>query len=154
VKKLGVSVRDFGSNEISYLTSREINLYLKENYDTDIIGFYETPVKQSFSCEFATMSVCELWGYDGPVIATSLPLADDLIKVITVSRKFFYCYNLDWIFLKYKDYSKLRDIYQHPELELIAPSEEYARIIESVWRKKPIIIESFNVKKILEVIYG
>jgi len=152
MRKLGIAVSSFGASQLSYLIINNINLYLEKEYKTDIIGFYENLIKYSLDPKFSCMQSVEMWGYDGPVIATNLNSAQDIIRIPTIRNKFFYIWDLEWINLIDKDYSKLEEIYSNPKLILIARCKNHAKLIESMWNTKvKYIIEDFNIDKLLEI---
>ncbi len=154
MNKLGLGVSDFGANQLAYELISNSNNFLSKNYKTDIIGFYENLSKYSVNPNFACMHAVELWGYDGPVIACNLNMANDIIKIPTIPKKYFYIWDLEWIFLEDKEYSRLKDIYSNPELTLITRNQDYVHIIEKVWNVKvPHIVENFNLDKIASIIW-
>lgn len=153
MNKLGIAAPDFGANQLGYLAITKTNEYLLESYDVDVIGFYENLVRYSISPNFACMQAVELWGYDGPVVACSLNLAQDVLKIPTVADKYFYIWDLEWIHLVDKDYGKLKEVYSNMDLKLITRSQDYADIIKKVWnRKVDYVVEDFETRKLVEII--
>lgn len=155
MRKLGLALPDYGANQAAFLAIAQTNLYLSENYETDIIGFYENLTKPCLVPNFATMQAVEMWGYDGPVIATSLNLAQDMVHIPTLKDRYFYIWDLEWIHLEDKEYSKLKTVYCNPELKLVTRSQDYAKIIENVWnRKVEHIVEDFDIKELVNLTWN
>lgn len=155
MKKLGIGLSNFGANQPGFLAILNINDYLSKNYHVDIIGFYESLIKYSATPNFACMQAVELWGYDGPVVACTLNMAQDLIKIPTVAAKYFYVYDLEWIHLIDKDYEKIKKIYSSPELTLIARCKDHAEVIQKLWNKEvKYIVEDFDMNKLVEIVWN
>jgi hypothetical protein len=58
-------------------------------------------------------------------------------------------WDLEWNFGQYNA-EEISKIYCHPELLLIARSEEHSKIIEQCWKKPVAIIEDFNYEQLFE----
>lgn len=152
MKKLGIAVSDFGASQLNYLIVNNVNEYLKDNYKTDIIGFYENLTKYSLNPQFSCMQSVEMWGYDGTVIATNLNAASDIIKIPTVKNRIFYIWDLEWVHLMDKNYEALDAVYTNPKLVLATRCDDYAQLIEKMWNVKvQHVIEDFNVKELMEI---
>ena len=150
--KLGIAVSSFGASQLSYLIINNVNKYLQTEYKTDIIGFYENLTKYSLDPQFSCMQGVEMWGYTGNVIATNLSSAQDIIKIPSIKKKFFYVWDLEWVDIIDKDYLKLRQIYRHPKLKIITRCQDYADILNDMWGIKiSSIIEDFDIKKLMEI---
>lgn len=155
MKKLGLALPNFGANQLAYLGLVNTNKLMDERYDIDVIGFYESLIKYSVTPNFACMQAVELWGYDGPTIACSLNMAEDLVKIPTVPQKYFYVWDLEWVHLPDKDYGKLKAVYSNPELTLITRHADYAKIIEKCWnRPVDYIVEDFDMKQLVNIVWN
>lgn len=155
MKKLGLALPDFGANQLAYSATINTNRFLENHYDVDIIGFYESLIKYGVSPNFACMQAVELWGYDGAVVASSLNMAQDILHIPTLQKKYFYIWDLEWVHLPDKDYSKLKSIYCNPELTLITRNEDYAQVIKKLWNR-PVehIVEDFNIEKLVNITWN
>lgn len=149
--KLGVIVESVGATQSTIEMTREMNRLDDLDYYCDMIMFYvEYDIIYS-SPNFALMDTSELFGYDGPVIATSLFTGEILVNATGPSKKFLYMWNLEWTQEKY-NVDKLASVYMNPEIELIARSEDHAKIIEGCWKKPIAVIEGFNYEEITKLI--
>jgi hypothetical protein len=100
---------------------------------------------------FGMLQLRELWTYDGVAVATNIDTARRVIQAPEPSKKFFYLNDLEWTKL-YVPFKQLQSIYMNKELELIANSEEDAKIIEKVWRKPSLIVENYNYEQLIKVL--
>jgi hypothetical protein len=154
MRKLGLALSNLGANQAAYLCINNSNNFLKENYQIDIIGFYENLIKTCLTPNFACMQAVELWGYDGNVVACNLNLANDIVNIPTISNRYFYIWDLEWIHLEDKQFSKIYPIYSNPNLTLIARNDDYAKITEKMWGVKiDTVIEDFNIDKFVSLIW-
>lgn len=155
MRKLGFGVPNFGANQLAYQLIINCNEYLKENYKSDIIGFYENLNKYSINPNFSCMHAAELWGYDGPVVACNLNMANDILKIPTIPRKFFYVWDLEWTTMEDKEYGKLKEVYSNPELTLITRNIDYAEIIENMWNVRvSYIIPNLDIERIASIAWN
>lgn len=153
MKKLGIALHNLGASQLNYSIISNVNKFMKSNYKTDIICFYENVVKQSMPLDFACMQAIELWGYDGPVVATNLNLALDICKIPSISKRYFYIWDLEWVYMDDKNYNKLLEVYSNPDLTLITRNKDYADLLKSVWNiKVDEIVEDFNIEKLMDIL--
>jgi hypothetical protein len=148
--KIGVLVNDLGYTQQNYFFITNVNQLVSSRSDVDIIAFYESLRKPCLAMNFACMQINEAYGYDGVVLATSLLTADKLIRFPSPKKKLFYVWDLEWLRIQSKQFTTLRAIYGHPELELIARSKEHARLIEECWNR-PVahVVDDFNIESLL-----
>lgn len=153
MEKLGIALNNLGASLLNYCAITNINKFMKQNYKTDIICFYENTIKQSIPLDAASMQSVELWGYDGPVIATNLNLAHDICKIPSIKKRFFYVWDLEWYYMDDKNFEKLQEVYCNPDLTLITRNADYANILDSVWNANAYdIVEDFNLEKMMDIV--
>lgn len=78
----------------------------------------------------------EAYCFDGPIIATCFDTAIKLINLPTPNPKFFFLNDLEWLYQPQKNYEDLSRVYRHPELTLLARSEDHKTVIENAWNVK------------------
>lgn len=153
MKKLGIAVNNFGANQLACLLIENVNKFLTQHYNIDIIGFYENSIKYTITCNFATMQSVEMWGYTGPTVVTSLNTAHDIINIPSIPKKYFYIWDLEWLNIDGKDYQKLHEIYTNPKLMLLTRNEDYAKLIEQCWNVRVNdIVPDCNIEKLVSII--
>lgn len=150
--KAGIMVDALGMSQQSFRIITEINK-VSQNIDRyiDIMVFYYRYDKAPLSPFFATLQQQEVWGFDGPVMATSIQSAETLIRCPCPKAKFFYVWDLEWVHNPYLKYSYLRNIYQHPEIKLIARSESHSDVIERCWKKPVATLQDFNYEQLVTI---
>lgn len=146
--KLGVLVNNLGPSQLAFNIIKNVN----QSTGFDFIAFYENFLRPCIPMNFATMQIYEAWGYDGILIATKLSNAAQLVKFPLAKNKFFYVWDLEWLYAKEKYFRYLQGIYANPELKLIARSQSHKDLIEDCWNVKVAgIVDDFNIKQLKEV---
>lgn len=153
--RLGIAIRNFSTNQLACDFVEAANTFLKDNFKSDIVGFYEEEGFYTLEPNFSCMHLNELWGFHYPVFATSLNIAADLIKNPSPTKKFFYVYDLEWLYFEQKDFGRLAEIYRHPELEIICRSESHKKLFSNCWNR-PVshVLKGFNIYEMVRISYG
>ena len=149
--RAGVAVNSLGISQMAFEVTKQINNIKNLDEYWDIIVFYHTYDRIINSPLFCMLHEQELWGFDGPVIATDLSTADRLLKCPCPTKKFFYMWDLEWLMSQY-DVDLLASVYMNPELDLIARSEHHASIIKDCWKEPVATIEDFNYEQITSLL--
>lgn len=153
MKRLGIVVDNLGVSQLSYNIIKNINGYLKDNKNqADPIVFYETLQFPCLTPLFSTMCAVEVWGYDAPLIATSINTAYKILKVPhdNNSKIYLYAWDLEWLRLPRYQSEYYGGIYS--SLPIIARSEEHAAILKNNWNASVVDInENFDFKKMVEL---
>lgn len=145
-KSFGVMVDKLGKDQTSYTVTKELNRV--EKWCPILFFFdYDEPM---WTPNFARMQMEHSFYFGHPVVATSLETAQLLIQCLGPTKKFYYMFNLDWLYY-YDAEKKYRGIYQNPALNLIVRNEDHARLVEKCWLRKPFIVEDFNYERIVEL---
>ncbi len=148
--KVGVAVTNLGPTQLNYFLIQNTNRLLAERHDVDLIVFYENLHNPCLTMNFGSMQLTEAWGYDGTLIATTLSTASKILQFPGPSRKLFYVWDLEWLRMREKSFSELRSIYANPRLQLIARSDEHARVLEACWNTPILgVVEDFNINNII-----
>lgn len=154
MNKFGVLVPNLGPTQLAYQFINSANMYSNQ---ADIIAFYEDIGPQSFPLNFASMFIDQAYYYKEPLIATNISTAMKLLDFPCCPTKFFYCWDLEWarISPNSRKFKVLYNIYNNPELNILARSESHALQIQKCWNVKRVnIVKNFNIEQILCIITG
>ena len=149
--QLGVLLDSIGSNQKGIMTTLSLNKLETLDEYWDAIVFYLEFSDVLIKPNFALMNMSELYGFKGVGIATDLRTSEILEKSFGPSKKFFYIWDLEWTMIQ-QDFKRISNIYLHPEIELIARSNDHAKEITNCWKKPYAIVENFQYERIIEVI--
>lgn len=123
--------------------STELTLAINEIHNLDLYGDviiftpnYGRPLVPSLFC---ILNDYEAVWYNGPLISTCLKTTRKLQKCNT-SKKYYYMYDLEWIYQK-SSMSKLRQLLDSEDIQLIARSLDHYNIIKRIF-KEPIGVVS------------
>ncbi len=153
--KSGIMVRNLDMSQFGVFLMDNVNSLLDEYGDNlDILVFYEGWGKLPMSPRFCSLMEREVWGLDGVVMSTDIKTTQRLIQCPGPTKKFFYVWNLEWLGLQQNgvDYSWLHDIYCNPAIELVARSNNHARLLEKIWKKPAFIMEDFDKTVLKEIL--
>lgn len=147
---LGIIVNHLGNTQLAHSLIHNVNNYLEQHIDTDIIVFFENVVRPWEIPRFASMNVNEAWDFNGVVIATSITSAEKLLQLPGRKRRFLYVWDLEWLRMPERGVKYFASIYRNPRIELIARSVNHATIINDIWNRQPVgVVEDFNVEALL-----
>lgn len=149
--KLAVAVSHLGPSQLAYTLIKNLNELSNKHYG--IVALYENVVPPCFDMKFPRQQIFDGYGFKGDIIATSLTTAYKLLAFPTLGRKFFYCWDLEWLRIPNKKYADLYNIYGNKEFTLIARNEEHKKIISDCWNVNvQYTIEDCNYKQIEQII--
>lgn len=141
--KAGFLVQKLGLSQQAYKLCESVNALVSQ-HDVDTIVFHDEwdiiPIRPSFML----LQKQHMWSYNGAVVATDIRSAEQLLGSPGPKRKYFYVWNLEWLYLGSFKNSQLANVYQNKDMELIARSPYHANIISKCWKKPSFIIEDFN----------
>ena len=156
--KTGFLVDNLGASQLSYYLGRNVNSYLEENPNSDIVCYYDSFERNCVNNNFATVNIIEAWGQKGAMIATSENTASKLANFIGTRNKFFYIWDVVYCLRRYDGIRYLRpfdldSVYSNKDLKLICRSKSHAEIIENNFnREVKYIVDNLNMHQIMEVI--
>jgi len=150
--KAGILTTRIDSSQSGFHITNTLNEICLKEVNTDIIVFVREFSAPPLIPLFATLQESEAWGFDGPLIATSIETAATLLKITGPAKKYFYIWDLEWMRMNSFTHKSLSRIYNNEKLELIARSERHSEIISKCWRKPSHIMEDFSRSKLLEII--
>ncbi len=152
MNKIGFAVHDLGPSQLAFNLINEGNLAVGTNHLTDVIAFYEHHRQPCIAMQFGAMQIMEGWGYEAPIVATTLNTAAKILRFPTASRKFFYVWDLEWLRGEARPFEDLCSVYRNGGLELVARSIEHKLAIQSAWNVKvAAVIEDCNVQAFLRL---
>lgn len=149
--KAGILIESLGMSQKAYEIIREINKINSLDEYWDIIVFYLEYDKFIIPPKFALMNMIEAYGMDCPLISTSIETTKTLSNCIKATRKFFYVFEMEWANSSH-DVDELLSVYTNPNIELIARSDDHAKVIEKCWKSPIAVIENFNYEQITKLI--
>ncbi len=151
--KLGFLVNNFGPSQFNYRLITGLNEALSKRNDLDAICFFENLVPPCLNTNFACMQSAELYGFDGIAVANDFFGAKKLISCPFPAKKFFYCWDLDWLRFKAKTFAELREVYGSSELTLLARGVDHKVIIEQAWnRSVAAVVDDLDITQLLNVL--
>ena len=150
MKSFGVLVEQFNVSQQSLHIILQLNTLLEERGDICPIVFYQDYGPFIQLPQFSSMLSVEAWDFEGALISTNLSTTRTSIECPRATRRLFYVWDLEWLYMKKPIFEKLSAIYQHKDVELIARSKEHYDILSKCWKKPAGIIEDFNYKQIVE----
>lgn len=154
IKKIGLMLNDLGNSQVALQAIFEVNEMLRKRVDVCPTFFYLDLVPMIIPPLCAVCQCAEAICYDGPVIATSVSTAVRLSNLPGSPKKFFYCYDLEWIKPQPTNYEEMARVYLDPKLSLIARGEDHAKLIENCWNRTPVgVVEDFDIDRLLAIAY-
>jgi hypothetical protein len=146
--KLGISLDNLGPSQLAYAVLSQANRLVTERSDVDVTVFYETLARPCITPRFAHMQMAEAYGFDGPVVATSLSSAGKLLRMPACPKKLFLVWDLEWL-RKPHAYENLKTVYCHSELTLLARGEDHAKAISDCWNRPVAVVGDFDLTLVL-----
>lgn len=131
-RKLGITLPHLGGSQIGLEVLEAVQAHYSENWTTDVSLFYEEPLLEAFNFPCACFPLLDVHSYDGPVVATTVNAAAQLLDSVTVPKKWFYIFDLEWV-ASPREFNEYRKIYRNPKLKLVARSKNYARYVENAF---------------------
>lgn len=148
--KFGIMVNALDMSQQGYFIVKQLNDIVDANYRFSPIVFYKEYAKSIDVNRFCTLLEKEVWGFTGVVLATDLETADTLIHCPCPTKKFFYVWDLEWLYGMHP-YKQLQDIYQS-DLELIARNQDHADILTKEWKKPQYIMDNFEPAALTQIV--
>ena len=152
-KKIGILVDNLGGNQIAYSLIRNVNEYLKDNIDTDIIAFFDNLAAPCIDLNFASMQLSEAYGFDGIVISTNISTTEKMLRFPSPKRKLYYLYDLDWVLQENKSFEHLKTIYLNNNIELFSNGATYNNLIKKIWKEPVFILNDFDIKFLVKQLW-
>jgi|TARA_R110002012_G_scaffold260919_2_gene442694 hypothetical protein len=144
-------VDNLGPSQMSfYLIKRFNNLIKSVNYAP--VCFYNNLTRPVITPFFACMNIACLSTFNGVVLATSLETANTALQTCGKMDKYLYLWDLEWL-RKPLDFDNVASVLRHPDLNIIARSEEHKRVIENYTNRKICgVVDDWKIEDILGII--
>lgn len=152
IKQFGILVENIGPHQHGLCILKNCTELLQKDYQYSPIIFYHSYGTPYLNTNVSMMTNIEAWSFNGPLIANDIFTAAILDKCTASRNKYFYIWDLEWIYMQNRHFDMFKTTYLNPDIELIARNESHARLIEKVWKKPTAIIEDFNYEKLLSTI--
>ena len=152
LSKLGIIVDSVNYFHLGVELTTNLNKFITHHPDIDVIVFTNEP---SFNLvekqKFSIMHTKETWRYDGVLISTNMLTTEILMKSPCCSHKFFYCWDLEWMYQERPSFQYLNSLYNNNSIPLISRNEQYHKIISNVWKTPVTLIEEFNHEQLFKL---
>lgn len=146
LKKFGFLINKIDNSPLSKNLINCINILSLQPYiDIIIFRVEQTPMKIWPNCSI--MNVSEVWGYDGICISTDIKTTEILIEAACPKEKYFYIWNLEWLYDSDVIYNKYNKIYNNKDIKLITRSDSHNKAITEAWQKPTTNWEDYNVQQ-------
>jgi hypothetical protein len=144
-------VDTLGPSQMSfYLIKRFNNLINDVNYSP--VCFYNNLTRPVITPFFSCMNIACMSTFKGVALATSLETANTALETCGRIEKYLYLWDLEWL-RKPLDFDSASSVLKHPDLKIIARSEEHKRVIENYANKTVCgVVDDWNIEDILGVI--
>ena len=151
MRKVNFLVEDIGASQLSYHLVKCGNSLVTLGYQ--VIVFYDKITRHVLRPSFPTMQRLEGWAQAGITIATSIPSATDILDFPGPQHKLFYVWDLEWMRAPQRVWGVMYDLFNHPDLQLIARTDEHAKAIHNAFDKTPeFVVDNFDVEGIQKVL--
>lgn len=154
MNKLAFLVPDLGPSQLSFRLISQINSFAENHVGFDFCVLYESLQRPCLTMNFASMPIAEGWGFDGPVISTSLSTTRKMLGFPASPKKIFFVWDLEWLTMKDKTFRDLQEVYLNPELTLLSRCDDHAMVLWQMWGRKAMVIPDFDLPQIIEVATG
>ena len=115
--------------------SHNLNLMLYEHFEYNPTVFHKTSGKVLIYPQFPHMMMQHIYSYEGIVISTDIDTTKLLGGCMRTTRKIFYVFDLEWLYLATPQFGELQKIYQNPDIELLARCQVHYDILKRVWKQ-------------------
>jgi hypothetical protein len=159
IKQIGIIVEDLGAGQLSYFIMNNINNYLINNNNIDILYIVCNKVVACNKLNNAAIfTTSQISSFEETLIATSSYTAKMLNEAIVSKNKAFYITDLDWIRKQDKNLeNNIKDILKNPDIVKFCRSKDYLEYILKNYETNAISnieVKDFKIEQILEIING
>lgn len=148
MNKFAFALDSLGTHQIACSAIMSVNRFLATEYKYDISMFYDNFSKHVIPCNFMTLPLTEAFDYNGPIIFTNFSLVEKILRIPTTTKKIWYMYDLEWIYMQNRLVSELSSIYRNTNLQIITRNKDYADVIKYVWDRDAAIVGDFDIGEI------
>lgn len=149
MQKIAVILNNLGSNQSTFSIISNMNSSCLSN-DLDPAIFELNNVTHIMRARFGIFPINYAYLYDGILVSTDVETTKFSLESCRSKKKIFYVWDLEWM-RNLKSFES-NQIYALPELKIITRSEDHAKCIERVCRRRvDAIIPQFNLKEISKI---
>lgn len=154
--KFGVLLDDLTMSQKTWLFIEQANKKLAESVNLDCVAFIKNLSPICIRPNFGVMFLHEMWNFDGVLVATDIPSAEQLTKIVSRAKKIFYVWDLEWIRPVHqggqKDFVRNVDVFRNNELKLVARNRDHSKEISKYCNRNVDSINSnFDIDKLMNL---
>ncbi len=128
----GFLIKSLGPSQQSIQLATEMNALVSQKPDVSMCIFYRDFDKIVATPHFAMFMEYEAWDFPGIAIATNIHSAKTLLRCPGPTRKFFYIWEPEWVFMNKLQYSDMAHVYQNKDMPLIVRSQFHYDIVSQL----------------------
>ena len=148
--KIGIILPSLELNQLAFEILTEVNDLILNTTEHDFVIFYQELTSRCVEPACSIMNISEIHSFSGLLISTTLDTAELALKSISISKKVFFVWDLEFIRNK-NEYLKRLSIYRNPELFLVGRSVEYNRALEIFCNRKVNMTQQrLNIKELVK----
>lgn len=153
-KQIGFIVNDLMASHLSFSLIKNLNEHVDE-LNSEAVVFFENSSSSIIRPNFATMSLNEIWNFNGVLISTDINTTLALKKCFAPLKKIFYVWDLEWMrpaIGQNIEFERVIQAFSDESIDLVARSKDHAKAIENYSnRKVKHIVENFNIEKLMRI---
>ena len=132
----------FCVDSLNKLTNTKTNACL---FCDDIINEFILPVNTN------VLQRSHIFKFIGTLITDDLSRSQDFVNTSYAKKRFLYLYHLEWPYINDLQYKHIKRILLNNHIELIARSEQHAKLIESLFKKPKYVMPEWDYKTLIEI---
>lgn len=151
--RVGFVMSNAGSNQVSYLLTKELNDWYQKHYAVNITVFTENVLPPALPQNFAVYPLKDTAGFDGTLISTSFEMAIRTRKS-TRAKLFWYVYDLEWKQPEwFFNMQMVKQLLEDEKVTKMTRSPMYYEELVKMGAKNIVAktIDDFNIEQILHI---
>lgn len=148
----GVLINGLGYDQLSLNLVNTFNRLVEDKPDVCPVIFFEEYYRPLHTPLFSQMPIEEAWDFPYPIVATNADLAAQLLS-FPCFKKWFYVWNLEWIYDKNIEFSRYNNIYNNSDLQLIGRNNEYAKIMTKLWKEPNTVLTEDRLSELPDILF-
>jgi len=150
MSQFGVLIKDLVPSQHNILMVSCLNRVVDEAPHLNPVLFTENPGLPTEIARFPIMGMIEAWGFRGKLIATDLETAFILKKLPCASEKFFYVWDLEWLFAPSSRYGLMHAAYY--DSNTIVRSEHHEKLMTKCWKQPYAILKDYDHNELIKIV--
>lgn len=152
IKSVGILIKSLDTSQKCMSLCLSINSILDDTYNISPIVFYQELGKSVVLPRCCQLQQGHAWGFDGILISTDIQTTSVLSQCLRAKKKLFYVYDLEWFYHKNIHYNTLSQVYQNPEIDLIARTSQHFDILKKCWKTPIGVLNDYDYTEFTEII--